>query len=54
MLCVADDKQLQRYNDLESIRVQFIRFGYDIEKAAKAVENSLLPNEYAEMLRNGV
>jgi len=38
----------------ESIGVQFIRFDYDIEKAAQAVENSPLPNEYAEMLRNGI
>jgi putative phosphoesterase len=38
----------------DSIQVEFIRFDYDIEKAAKAVEESLLPNEYADMLRNGV
>ncbi|MDZ7936458.1 MAG: metallophosphoesterase family protein [Emticicia sp.] len=38
--------------DKESIQVEFIRFEYDIEKAAKAIESSLLPNEYAEMLRN--
>jgi predicted phosphodiesterase len=37
----------------ESVHVQFIRFDYDIEKAAKAVEESPLPNEYAEMLRKG-
>lgn len=35
----------------ESIRVEFIRFDYDVERAAKAVENSPLPNEYARMLR---
>jgi len=35
----------------ESINVEFIRFSYDIEKAAKAVEESLLPNDYAESLR---
>ena len=34
-------------------QVEFIRFDYDIEKAAKAVEESPLPNEYAEMLRTG-
>jgi putative phosphoesterase len=39
--------------DKESIEVEFIRFEYDIEKAAQAVENSPLPNEYAEMLRKG-
>ena len=39
--------------DKDSIKVEFIRFDYDIEKAAKAVEDSPLPNEYADMLRNG-
>lgn len=37
----------------ESIEVEFIRFEYDVEKAAKAVEESNLPNEYADMLRKG-
>lgn len=37
----------------DSIQVEFIRFEYDVEKAAKAVENSPLPNDYAEMLRKG-
>lgn len=37
----------------DSICVEFIRFNYDVEKAAKAIEESVLPNEYAEMLRNG-
>ncbi|MFD2516993.1 metallophosphoesterase family protein [Salinimicrobium flavum] len=39
--------------DKDSIKPQFIRFEYDIEKAAKAVEESRLPNAYAEHLRNG-
>ncbi len=37
--------------DKDSIQVEFIRFDYDIERAAKAVEGSPLPNEYADMLR---
>ena len=37
----------------ESIEVEFIRFDYDVEKAARAVEDSPLPNEYADMLRKG-
>jgi putative phosphoesterase len=37
----------------DSIQVEFIRFDYDIEMAAKAVEDSPLPNAYADMLRNG-
>ncbi|MBT2560814.1 metallophosphoesterase family protein [Pedobacter sp. ISL-68] len=40
-------------NDKDSIHVEFVRFEYDIEKAAKAVEQSPLPNAYADMLRNG-
>jgi predicted phosphodiesterase len=39
--------------DENSIKVEFVRFDYDIEKAAKAVEESILPNVYAENLRNG-
>ena len=39
--------------DKDSIQVEFIRFEYDVEKAAKAVEDSPLPNEYADMLRRG-
>ena len=38
----------------DAVKVDFIRFEYDVEKAAKAVEDSPLPNEYAEMLRKGV
>lgn len=40
-------------SDKDSISVEFLRFEYDVEKAAKAVEDSPLPNEYADMLRNG-
>jgi putative phosphoesterase len=40
--------------DKASIRVEFVRFEYDVEKAAKAVEDSPLPNAYAESLRKGV
>lgn len=50
MLTISDNSSI---TDRTSIEVEFIRFGYDIEKAAKAVENSPLPNEYAEMLRRG-
>lgn len=38
----------------DAIHVEFIRFNYDIEKAAKAVEDSPLPNAYAESLRKGI
>ena len=39
--------------DKESVKVEFIRFAYDVEKAAKAVEDSPLPDVYADMLRKG-
>jgi len=48
MLTIDDNSSVLKK---ESISVEFIRFEYDIEKAAKAVENSPLPNEYAAMLR---
>ena len=35
----------------DSLQVQFIRFDYDVEFSAKTLENSPLPNEFAEMLR---
>ena len=42
-----------RITDKDSIQVDFLRFDYDIEKAARAVEDSRLPNAYAEALRKG-
>jgi predicted phosphodiesterase len=37
----------------ESINVEFIRVTYDVEVAAKSIEESTLPNAYADMLRKG-
>lgn len=37
----------------DSVQVEFVRFAYDVEKAAAAVETSPLPDEYADMLRKG-
>jgi predicted phosphodiesterase len=50
MLTINDNSSIL---DKDSIQVEFIRFNYDIETAAKAVEESPLPNEFADMLRNG-
>jgi predicted phosphodiesterase len=36
----------------DSIKVEFVRFPYDVEKAARAVDNSPLPKAFAEALRN--
>ncbi|RPD41089.1 metallophosphoesterase family protein [Chitinophaga barathri] len=38
----------------DSITTEFVRFEYDVEKAARAVEDSILPNAYAESLRKGI
>ncbi len=40
-------------NKKDSIQVEFVRFDYDVEKAARAIEDSPLPDAYAEMLRKG-
>jgi predicted phosphodiesterase len=37
----------------DSLRIEFIRFSYDVERAAKAIEGSPLPKPYADMLRKG-
>lgn len=50
MLTINEDS---RKTIAESIGVEFIRFEYDIEKAAKAIETSPLPNDFAESLRKG-
>lgn len=39
--------------DKDSLQIEFIRVAYDIKKAAKGVEESILPNAYADMLRKG-
>ncbi|PVX47497.1 putative phosphoesterase [Flavobacterium sp. 103] len=39
------------FSKKESIEVEFVRVAYDIEKVAKAIEDSELPNSYAQMLR---
>jgi predicted phosphodiesterase len=40
-----------KLTNADSIRVNFIRVPYDVEKAAQAVEASPLPSEFAQMLR---
>src|SRR5690606_17816285 len=37
----------------DSVKTEFRRVEYDVERAAKAVEDSPLPNAYARALRNG-
>jgi len=48
LLTLTDESTLRNQ---DSIKVEFVRFGYDVERAAKAVENSPLPNEFADALR---
>jgi len=50
MLTINDNSNIA---EKDSIEAAFIRFNYDIDKAAKAIEHSILPNEYADMLRTG-
>lgn len=51
MLHINEDSSI---SDKGTVQTEFIRFEYDVEKAAKAVEDSPLPNAYAESLRKGV
>jgi putative phosphoesterase len=51
MLSIDADSSI---GNKDAVEVEFIRFEYDVEKAAEAVENSPLPSEYAEMLRKGI
>ncbi|HEA20790.1 hypothetical protein LCGC14_1568600 [marine sediment metagenome] len=50
---ILDIDENASIKDKDSITVEFVKFEYDIEKAAKAVEDSILPNSYADNLRNG-
>ncbi|XHR93750.1 metallophosphoesterase family protein [Mucilaginibacter sp. UC70_90] len=43
--------EISSASDPNSIQVEFIRVAYDVEKAAQAVEQSLLPDEFADRLR---
>ena len=46
MLTIRDEISILKR---KRIQVEFVRFIYDIENAAKAVEDSILPNEFADM-----
>lgn len=50
LLTLDENSSLREKN---SIGVEFVRFDYDYEKAAKAVEDSPLPDAYAANLRRG-
>jgi putative phosphoesterase len=50
MLDISADSSI--YNK-DAVKVTFMHFSYDAEKAAQAVENSPLPDKYADMLRKG-
>ena len=50
MLTIKEDSSIRK---ADSIKIDFIRFNYDVEKAAKAIEDSPLPNSYADNLRQG-
>jgi hypothetical protein len=46
-----DENDNMESND--TISAEFIRFEYDVQKAAKAIGDSPIPNEYAEKLPKG-
>jgi predicted phosphodiesterase len=48
LLHVSDQSSI---TDKDSIQVEFIRFDYDVEKAARAIEGSPLPQAFADALR---
>ena len=50
MLTINADSSI---TNKDTVQAEFIRFEYDVEKAAKAIEETPLPNEYAYMLRKG-
>ena len=50
MLTINADSSI---TNKDTVQAEFIRFEYDVEKAAKAIEETPLPNEYADMLRKG-
>jgi diadenosine tetraphosphatase ApaH/serine/threonine PP2A family protein phosphatase len=39
--------------DGSGARVEFVRVAYDIDEAARAIHDSDLPDEFAEVLRSG-
>ncbi len=51
VLLTIDEKS--SISDKNSVKAEFVKFEYDIEKAARAIEESPLPGEYADMLRKG-
>ena len=51
LLTIPEDLSLQTK---DSVTIKFIRFDYKVEKAAQAIEDSFLPNEYAAMLRQAL
>jgi len=51
VLLTIDENTVPRIK--ESLKADFIRFDYDVEQAAQAIEQSILPDDYASMLRQG-
>ncbi len=45
------DEHFSRDNH-DSLKVEFVRFEYEVERAARAVEESILPDAYAKALRD--
>lgn len=52
-LLLTLDETLSVYHE-DSVQIEFVRLPYDVERAARAVEQSPLPRYYAEALRKAV
>lgn len=50
MVDIDENSSLKKFG---GVKIEFIRFEYDLEKAASAVEQSPLPDIFAKMLREG-
>ena len=50
-LAVLRYDEVPDFSRADGIEIEFRRFEYDVERAARAVENSSLPHAYAEALR---
>ncbi len=48
---ILDINEQVSITNKDALQVEFVRVNYDVEKAAKAVEDSILPNAYAQNLR---
>lgn len=49
--CLLHLNEKTNLKDPDFLQVEFVRVAYNVEKAARAIEESVLPDAYADMLR---